>query len=89
MFVLHLLLHMHEAVYENLPGYYRDTLYHFLYKDLESKIPDLKTRMDGYAKIAACGPTKNCQKKHSALFYLKSLDLDLRMGYPLETVYQY
>lgn len=89
VFVLHLLLHMHEAVYENLPGYYRDTLYHFLYKDLESKIPDLKRRMDGYAKIAACGPTKNCQKKHSAVFYLKGLDLDLRMGYPLETVYQY
>ena len=58
----------------------------FLYQKLKDEIADLDEKiMDNlfFFRISA----SDCNE-HDTLFYLKSLDLDRRMGYELGTIYE-
>lgn len=103
--LLHELIHVFEGYYrcsktyknQNgvevkpsfIPSFMRDALFMSLYWDLKGKIPDLDKRILGYANFLNVEPITIQGGEHDILFFLKSLDLDLRLGYPLETVRGY
>lgn len=98
--LLHELIHVFELFYEANTGFLplRDALLIALYNDLKGKLssynpiyPDAD--LDGlileraYSDEALLITRQGGE--HSVLFHLKSLDLDLRLGYPLGTVFGY
>ena len=74
----HELIHAYESM---LPERYRQFLTVFLFNRLQSNIPSLidKITLDSHVALSS----------HSPLFFLKSLDLDLRLNKPLGTFYAY
>ena len=60
-----------------------------LYRDLSGKIPDLKVRLIMHSHITVAEQTARQGGWHGMLFYLKSLELDLRCGFKLGTVCGY
>ena len=98
--LLHEMIHMHESYINDLDDdYYRDVLYWALYKRLRTRIPDLEEIIEKHICLAS--RSHGLQGKeiffsqvndiifcggHDVLFLLKSLDLDVAMGYPLGTV---
>ena len=87
--ILHEMIHLHEAVLDGLPTYYRDVVLYCLYKELQSKVPDLDDRIESHGHILNESTLARTGGRHDILFLLKSFDLDLRMGYPLGTVFGY
>jgi len=102
--LLHEIIHVFEGLYslrdpyENHFGdqvepcvypFIRDALLICLYNDLKTKIPDLDSRIIAHANIYSGVEIANQGGNHDILFYLKSLDLDLRLGYPLGTICGY
>ena len=87
--ILHELIHLHEFVINSLAMYIHDMVYWALYKDLKNKIPELDNIITGHAHMLT--GTILCEEggEHDILFLLKSFDLDIRMGYPLGTVFAY
>lgn len=87
--IMHETIHIYELVFRVLPHFYHDILLLSLYNDLKGKIPQLDdmimTRLNVFLGnyITAIGGN------HDILFYLKSLDLDLKCNYPLETIFMY
>jgi hypothetical protein len=77
--ILHEMIHAYELMLgdENLNQY----IVIQLYKELSSKISDL----DKYIQI----DSHVLLKEHSLLFMLKALDLDLRLGLKLGSIYSY
>lgn len=60
-----------------------------LYNKLNPEIPDLDDKIAGRANILSGMDIYIQGGKHDILFFLKSLDLDLRCGYKLGTVCGY
>ena len=87
--ILHEMIHMHEFVLEIYPTYYHDAILYSLYHDLHSKIEDLDRRMEYQGHIVKQEELAQFGGVHDLLFLLKSFDLDLRMNYPLGTVFRY
>lgn len=87
--ILHEMIHMHEFVLEIYPTYYHDAILYSLYHDLRSKIEDLDRRMERQGHIVMQEELAQFGGVHDLLFLLKSFDLDLRMNYPLGTVFGY
>lgn len=102
--LLHELIHVFEALYNCKESFYnpygekvdasvypfiRDALLLALYNDLKVKIPDLDNRILAHANIYSGINIANEGGNHDILFLLKSLDLDLRLGYKLGTVCGY
>ena len=87
--ILHEMIHMHEFVLEIYPTYYHDAIRYSLYHDLRSKIEDLDRRMERQGHIVMQEELAQFGGVHDLLFLLKSFDLDLRMNYPLGTVFGY
>lgn len=87
--ILHEMIHMHEFVLEIYPTYYHDAILYSLYHDLRSKIEDLDRRMEYQGHIVKQEELTQFGGVHDLLFLLKSFDLDLRMNYPLGTVFGY
>ena len=87
--ILHEMIHMHEFVLEIYPTYYHDAILYSLYHDLHSKIEDLDRRMEYQGHIVKQEELTQFGGVHDLLFLLKSFDLDLRMNYPLGTVFGY
>lgn len=87
--ILHEMIHLHEAVIDGLPTYFRDVLLYCLYKDLCDKVPDIDDRIEAHGHILNESNLSNIGGRHDILFLLKSFDLDLSMGYPLGTVFGY
>lgn len=87
--ILHEMIHLHEAVLEDVPLFYHDTLLWALYINLKSKIGNLDEIVLGYAHILNEQSICNQGGLHDILFLLKSLDLDIRMGYQLGTTFGY
>ena len=83
------MIHLHEAVLDGLPTYYRDIVLYCLYKDLRDKIPDLDDRIEAHGHILNESLLSNYGGRHDILFLLKSFDLDLKMGYPPGTIFGY
>ena len=85
----HELIHLHEFVINDLPMYYHDMVYWALYKDLRNKIPDLDDIITGHAHLLTGSTIYGEGGTHDILFLLKSFNLDIRMGYPLGTIFAY
>lgn len=87
--ILHEMIHMYEFAINDLPMYFHDMVYWALYKDLKKKIPELDDIITGHAHILTGSTIYSSGGLHDILFLLKSFDLDIRMGYPLGTVFAY
>ena len=75
-----------ERLIMRLPSRYKELVTVCLYQKLKDEIADLDEKiMDNlfFFRISA----SDCNE-HDTLFYLKSLDLDRRMGYELGTIYE-
>ena len=72
-----------------IPTFIRDALLLCLYNHLSEKIPDLDDRILAHANVHSGIEITLEGGNHDILFFLKSLDLDLRKGYPLGTVCGY
>ena len=86
--ILHELIHLHEDVLSSFP-FYRDVVFISLYWDLKAKIPDLDTMIRDYLTGWSKTELSDLGGENSVLFFLKSLDLDLRKGQELGTVFGY
>jgi len=87
--IMHEMIHLHEAVINDLPMYFHDMLYWALYKELKEKIPQLDEIITQHAHILTGSTLYSAGGLHDILFLLKSFDLDIRQGYPLGTVFSY
>ena len=92
--LLHEMIHMHEHNIEKEPRhYYRDILLLALYRNLKPKIKKKGFNLDDlifkHANIPEAERIIQIGGEHDILFYLKSLDLDLKMGYELGTICGY
>jgi len=87
--VLHEMIHLHEFLINDQPLYMHDMLYWALYQDLKDKIPKLDEIITGHAHLLTGSSLFSEGGLHDILFLLKSFDLDIRMGYPLGTVFGY
>jgi hypothetical protein len=74
---------------KEVPRYMRDALLMSLYWDLKERIPDLDKLILKFGHFCSQEVLTERGGDHDILFYLKSLDLDLRLGYELGTVCDY
>ena len=87
--ILHEMIHLHEYVLNQLSSYFREIVLYVLYRKLSGKISDLDARILSFGHIGQETLLQEQGSTHGLLFLLKSFDLDLRMGYPLGTVFGY
>ena len=87
--ILHEIIHIYEEVIDCLPKYYHDILLISLYEDLKIKVADLQDRIVSHTHIIPGEQITSLGGEHDLLFFLKSIDLDLRCGYLLGTVCGY
>lgn len=87
--LLHELIHLHEYVINMQPMFYHDAVFWKLYCNLKEKINDLDEVISRHANILSGQLIYNEGGNHDILFFLKSLDLDMKMGYRLGTVFGY
>lgn len=87
--VLHEMIHAHEFKLSRMTPFYRDIVLLCLYNDLAKKIPDLDNRILDHTHVIRGDEITIQGGSHDILFYLKSLDLDIRCGFPLGTVCGY
>ncbi len=87
--ILHELIHLHEAVINELPLYFHDMIFWALYQVLKLKIPKLDEIITTHAHALNEYDIYRSGGLHDILFLLKSFDLDIKMNYPLGTVFSY
>lgn len=88
--LLHEMIHLHEYVItDKQPKMFYDAVLWGLYISLKDKIPNLNSIITSNIHILDATDIYNIGGNHSLLFMLKSFDLDLKMNYPLGTVYGY
>lgn len=88
--ILHELIHYFEYQLEKeLQPFIRELLILELYNKLLPQISDLKERIFNHCELYSYTETFKGNGEHGVLFFLKSLDLDIRCGYPLGTVCGY
>lgn len=88
--ILHELIHYFEyQLEEEFQPFIRELLVLELYNKLLSKISDLRERIFNHCELYSYTETFRGSGEHGVLFFLKSLDLDIRCGYPLGTVCGY
>ncbi len=87
--ILHELIHLHESVINELPLYFHDMVFWALYNDLKNKIPKIDEIISTHAHALNEYDIYRSGGLHDILFLLKSFDLDIKMNYPLGTVFAY
>ena len=87
--ILHEMIHAYECLINDRWSFYHDILTLCLYKDLISKIPDLDGRILAHTHVLNGDRISRDGGAHDILFFLKSLDLDLRCNFKLGTVCGY
>lgn len=91
--ILHEMIHMHEYWINKQRRFYHDILFLLLYNDLKPKISSIGQDLDAlilsHAHVFESQRIINIGGEHDVLFYLKSLDLDIKMGFPLGRVCGY
>lgn len=87
--ILHEMIHAHETLINQMPSFYHDILVFSLYKSLSAKIPDLYDRIVRHTHEHFGMEITFQGGEHDMLFFLKSLDLDLKLGYELEAICGY
>lgn len=87
--ILHEMIHAHENIVNAAYPFLRDILLLSLYNLLKDRIDDLDDRIKAHAHVISGENIYNLGGNHDVLFYLKSLDLDLRCDYKLGTICGY
>lgn len=87
--VLHEMIHLHEYVINDLPMFFHDMVFWALYSKLKTHIPKLDEIVTDHAHVLTGATLHATGGTHDILFLLKSFDLDIRMGYPLGTIFSY
>lgn len=88
--ILHEMIHAHENILDSIKRpFIKEIILLHLYDKLKSQIPDLNDKIAGHANILSGMDIYMRGGNHDVLFYLKSIDLDLRCGYKLGTVCDY
>lgn len=88
--ILHELIHYFEYQLEKeVQPFIRELLVLELYNKLLPQIDDLKERILNHCELYGYTETFSGHGEHGVLFFLKSLDLDIRCGYSLGTVCGY
>lgn len=87
--VLHEMIHLYESFINDLSWSYHDMLIWALYQDLREKIPALDEIVNHHSHQLTQANLESAGGNHDLLFLLKSFDLDIRMDYPLGTVFAY
>jgi hypothetical protein len=88
--ILHEMIHIYEWIIGEYPfSFMRDILFLSLYNDLKEKIPNLDDLILDRIHVIFSRTVSQIGGDHGILFYLKSLDLDLRLGYDLGTIFGY
>ena len=88
--ILHELIHFYEhQLKEEERPFIRELLVLELYNKLSTQIPDLRERIFKHCELYSYVKTFEGNGEHGILFFLKSLDLDIRCGFPLGTVCGY
>lgn len=85
----HELIHMFETLINKQPLYWHDMVLWSLYDDLRNKVKDLDEIIRSQSHILTGSTMYQSGGLHDLLFLLKSIDLDVRLHYPLGTVYGY
>jgi hypothetical protein len=83
------MIHAYESLLEKRWHVYHDILMISLYNELKSKIDDLDSRILNHTHSIPQVRITEQGGSHDLLFFLKSLDLDLRCGFKLGTVCGY
>lgn len=87
--ILHEMIHAYEFILSQHEPILQEYLLLALYKKLLPSIPDLDKRLVEHSEIYGQHCVSSIGGNHGLLFYLKSLDLDIRCGYSLGTVCGY
>jgi hypothetical protein len=89
--ILHELIHVYEHALDMLPKFYHDILLLSLYNHMkqENGIEDIDDRILAHTHVMNGDRITRQGGNHDILFFLKSLDLDLRCGFKLGTVCGY
>lgn len=87
--ILHEMIHLHEHILNRQPLFYHDALLWVLYTQLKEKIENLDVMIAAHSHVALGQSLYARSGLHDVLFLLKSYDLDLKMGYPIGTVFRY
>lgn len=88
--IIHEMIHLYEETINDHPEkIYHDMIMWALYKDLQGKVPHLDRIISYMALAFIQDQVARRGGAHDILFLLKSLDLDLRMGYRLGTLFSY
>ena len=87
--IIHEIIHVYEYVYSMMPSFYHDALVISLYNYLRDQITELNNLIETHAHTLSGEEVFRAGGDHDILFYLKSLDLDLKLGYKLGTVCGY
>lgn len=87
--ILHEMLHAHEEILMSVNHILRDTLILELYKYLQRHIENIDEIIEFHSNIIHNLELANMGGKHSLLFLLKSLEIDIRRGNELFTVFGY
>ena len=86
--ILHELIHLHENVLTSFP-FFRDVVFMTLYYALKRKVSGLDTVIRDFSNVWNETDLYDQGGEHSILFLLKSLDIDVRKGQKLGTVFGY
>ena len=87
--IAHELIHLHETILEEYLPYACDIVFWALYQDLKTKINNLDEIISRHLSLLNIRDINWEGGKHDLLFFVKSLDLDLRLGKELGTVFDY
>ena len=83
--LLHEMIHMNEYALSQLPSQYRERVAACLCESLQKNIYDVDQMVK--ENLSFFQDSSVDREEHDTLFYLKSLDLDMRMHYKLGTIY--
>ncbi len=88
--ILHEMIHAYENIIDSVKRpFIREIIFLHLYNKLKPEIADLDDKIAGHANVLSGMDIYMQGGNHDILFYLKSLDLDLRCGYKPGTVCGY
>lgn len=87
--ILHELIHVHENILGQGWSQLKEILLLQLYRKLQGCIPELDNRIIDHAHLIPGVDIARVGGSHGILFFLKSLDLDLRCNWKLGTVCMY
>lgn len=87
--ILHEMIHAYEHILHDEHFTLNELMLLYFYNKLKPLIPDLDTLIEEHAELYGQHCISSTGGSHGILFYLKSLDLDMRCGYKLGTVCGY